>query len=69
MDARGSTLQEVPPSQPKQSNDEYSVKKTKSRTLLTQKPERRPSSRAGVKLDKLALPEKGTPLQSSKASL
>ena len=35
---------------------EFSVKKTKARTLLTSKPERRPSSRAGVKLDKL--PEK-----------
>lgn len=59
-----------PPSQPKAaSNEEYSVKKTKSRTLLTQKPERRPSSRAGVKLDKI--PEKttlGTPAHMSKAA-
>ena len=42
---------------PKRSaQDEYSVKKTKSRTLLTGKREARPSSRAGVKLDKI--PEK-----------
>lgn len=44
----------------------YDVRKTKTRTLLTNKKEMRPSSRAGVKLDKL--PE-GTTKKESETTL
>ena len=37
----------------KDTNDDYEVRKTKSRTLLTGKKEMRTSSRAGVRLDKI----------------
>ena len=50
----------------KNSTEDYSVRKTKSRTLLTGKREVRPSSRAGVKLEKI--PER-TEQYNSAASL